>query len=179
VRQNAQPARFSCRSAGSRPACSKTRTALASAALMMIASAGSRSSRKLTTQSSQADVPSWLQVPQLIVSDSLAITAPSVTSELRAEPDADHDGSRVYQSGAAASPTVAVAPPATAAPGSSNTSIAEDFPHHRHVTDSTASSRTSSSSIACSPPRVKCQKARVRRVDTTSNRVRFPQPRQR
>jgi len=73
----AQPARASWRSAGSRPARSKTRTARASAASMMTASAGSRPSTKLTTQSLQAAVPLWQHVSQLIVIAPVAIVAPS------------------------------------------------------------------------------------------------------
>ena len=78
-------------------------------------------------------------------------------------------------------PSPPAAPPArwSTVAVSAVTSIELDFPHQRHVTDSTSSARTSSSSTECSPPNVKCQKARVRRDDTTSKRVRFPQAAQR
>ena len=52
-------------------------------------------------------------------------------------------------------------------------------PHHRHVTDSMRSSSTCSSSIVSSPATVKWWNALVRRLVTTSNRVRFPQAVQR
>jgi hypothetical protein len=53
------------------------------------------------------------------------------------------------------------------------------LPHQRHDTSSTDSSSTSTSSTVRSPPTEKWWNARVRRLVTTLNRVRFPQAAQR
>ena len=58
-------------------------------------------------------------------------------------------------------------------------SMASLRPHQRQLTDSTVSTSTSVCSTRGSPARSRCQNSDVRRVRTTSNRVRLPQPAQR
>ncbi len=60
----------------------------------------------------------------------------------------------------------------SAVPGTSSTDRALE--HHRQLTSSITSDRTSTSSTVSSPPTLKCWKDRVLVMHVTSKRVRFP-----